>query len=134
MSQPGHLSPQVPRDTLPESKIALLINGNAFISNRCKHHQSDIFETRLFSRDVYCVSGWRAAEAFYYPDRFTRIGGMPKTTLRLLQDKGSVAVLSGAPSQSQADVHLDDDPGTDLGPGGFDGCGVEPLTREMGAC
>ena len=95
MYQIGRSSPQIPRDTLPDSTIALLAAGNAFISNRCKHHQSDIFATRLFLRGAYCVSGWRAAEAFYYPDRFTRRGGMPQTTLLLLQDKGSVAVLDG---------------------------------------
>jgi fatty-acid peroxygenase len=42
---------------------------------------------------VVCMVGEVAAEVFYEPDRFTRKGALPQTTLRLLQDEGSVAVL-----------------------------------------
>ncbi|HET8728274.1 MAG TPA: cytochrome P450, partial [Alphaproteobacteria bacterium] len=36
-----------------------------------------------------------AARVFYEPDRFTRRGAMPKPTLKLLQDEGSVQMLDG---------------------------------------
>ncbi len=106
MDQIAHASSQIPRDTLPDSTIALLSAGNTFISSRSNHHHSDIFETRLFLRDVYCTTGWRAAEAFYHPDRFTRRGGMPQTTLRLLQDKGSVAVLDGEAHRNRKQMFM----------------------------
>src|SRR5690606_15057739 len=35
------------------------------------------------------------ARMFYHPGRFTRRGSMPETTLRLLQDRGSVQQLDG---------------------------------------
>jgi fatty-acid peroxygenase len=46
-------------------------------------------------RPAISVRGASAAEMFSHPDRFTRIGAMPPTTLRLLQDKGSVQLQDG---------------------------------------
>ncbi|MGB3307737.1 MAG: cytochrome P450 [Thermomicrobiales bacterium] len=84
---------QIPRDSAPDSTLALLTDGYDFISKRAQRYGTDVFATRLFLRDAYCVTGPEAAEVFYTPDRFTRNGALPQTTLRLLQDKGSVAVL-----------------------------------------
>ncbi len=44
---------------------------------------------------MVCISGAGAAEVFYEPDRFTRVGALPRSTLRLLQDEGSVTTLDG---------------------------------------
>lgn len=39
--------PSMPRDQALDSTIALLNEGYAFIPNRCRRYQTDIFETRL---------------------------------------------------------------------------------------
>lgn len=85
----------IPRDPLPDSTLALLSEGYLFIPNRCRRHGSDIFATRLMFERVVCMQGAEAAEIFYGGDRFTRRGAMPQTTLKLLQDKGSVQQLDG---------------------------------------
>lgn len=76
-----------------DSSLAFLSNGYQFISERCRQYQSDIFQTRIMLRPVYCVTGADAAQMFYVPGRFTRVGAMPPTTLSLLQDHGSVLTL-----------------------------------------
>ena len=82
--------------TLREDEtLALLSEGYEFIPNRCEHHRSDLFETRLMLTRAVCMTGKEAAEVFYEPGRFTRKGALPQTTLRLLQDRGSVQVLDG---------------------------------------
>jgi len=75
------------------------LDGYTFISKRCRHYGSDIFETRLMLQKVICMMGEEAASVFYHADRFTRVGAMPKTALRLLQDTGSVALLDGKAHQ-----------------------------------
>ena len=46
-------------------------------------------------RPVICAMGDEATRRFYDGEHFTRTGSMPQTTLRLLQDKGSVQTLDG---------------------------------------
>jgi len=87
--------PQLPRDSAPDSTLALLSEGYAFISNRCRRHGSDIFEMRLMLRKAVCMQGEEAARVFYTPGRFTRRGALPASVLRLLQGKGSIATLDG---------------------------------------
>jgi len=78
-----------------DSTKDLLREGYGFISRRCEALETDVFETRLMLRRAICMRGPEAARAFYDGDRFTREGAMPPTTLRLLQDKGSVQSLEG---------------------------------------
>jgi len=78
-----------------DSTLALLSDGYAFIPRRCQRYRSDVFETRLMLTKVVCMRGEEAAEVFYEPGRFTRKGALPQTTLRLLQDRGSVQVMDG---------------------------------------
>lgn len=80
-----------------DSTLALLREGYEFIPNRSRRYRSDVFDTRLLLRKAVCMTGEEAAKAFYYPDRVTRNGALPPTTLRLLQDLGSVQSLDGAP-------------------------------------
>ena len=87
--------PRTPRDTAPDSTLALLRDGYDFIPKRCRRYGSDIFETRLMFTPVVCMQGEAAARAFYEPGRFTRRGAIPLLTLVLLQDKDSVATLDG---------------------------------------
>jgi len=89
-----HMS-QVPRDKSLDSSLALLSEGYNFISKRCRHYQSDIFETRVMLQKVFCTMGEEAARMFYQPGRFTRVRAMPPTALMLLQDVGSVQLLDG---------------------------------------
>lgn len=86
---------QIPRDESLDSTLALLSNGYTFISQRCRRYGTDIFETRLMLRKAVCIMGEDAARIFYEPGRFTRKGALPQTTLRLLQDKGSVQTMDG---------------------------------------
>jgi fatty-acid peroxygenase len=86
---------KIPREHTLDSTLALLSEGYAFISNRCRRFQSDIFETRLMLRPAVCVLGEEAARMFYEPGRFTRRGALPITALTLLQDRKSVATLDG---------------------------------------
>lgn len=85
----------IPRDRSPDSTLAMLSDGYRFISKRCRRYRSDIFETRLMLEKAVCMVGEEAARIFYDPGRFTRSNAMPKTTLMLLQDKGSVQLLDG---------------------------------------
>ena len=78
-----------------DSTLALLSEGYAFIPKRCARHGSDVFETRLMLTKAVCMTGEEAARIFYEPGRFTRKGALPQTTLRLLQDRGSVQVMDG---------------------------------------
>ena len=86
---------RIPRDTAVDSSTAFLRNGYNFISDRCRDFGSDIFQTRIMLRPVYCVTGEDAARMFYVPGRFTRNHAMPPTTLSLLQDQGSSLTLTG---------------------------------------
>ena len=85
----------IPRDIAFDSSVAFLQNGYNFIADRCRDYGSDIFQTRIMLRPVYCVTGEEAARMFYVPGRFTRNHAMPPTTLSLLQDKGSSLTLTG---------------------------------------
>lgn len=83
----------IPHTPAFDSSLAFLHNGYEFIARQCRQCHSDIFQTRIMLRPVYCVTGAEAAQMFYQPDRFTRVGAMPPTTLSLLQDHCSVLTL-----------------------------------------
>jgi len=91
----GRPMTSIPRDRRPDSTLAMLREGYAFISNRCRELQTDMFETRLMLSRVICTMGEEAAAMFYQPGRFTRRHAMPQTALMLLQDNGSAQQLDG---------------------------------------
>lgn len=97
----------IPREPTFDSSLALLSDGYTFISKRCRRHHSDLFETRLMLRKVICTTGVDAARMFYTPNRFTRQGAMPITTLRLLQDEGSVATLDADAHRHRKQMFMD---------------------------
>jgi fatty-acid peroxygenase len=86
----------IPRAPGLDHTLALGREGYNFIINRCERLDTDIFETRLLLRRAVCMRGTAAAEIFYAGDRFTRVGAMPISVLKLLQDYGSVQLLDGA--------------------------------------
>jgi fatty-acid peroxygenase len=96
----------IPRDEAYDNTLALLKEGYAFISRRCDKLGTDIFRTRLMLRKVICMRGAEAAHVFYGSGNFTRRSAMPPTTLRLLQDKGSVQLLDDAPHQHRKAMFL----------------------------
>ena len=80
----------------PDSTLAFLREGYAFVSGQCDALGSDAFETRIMLQKVVCARGPDAARLLYGPAPLTRVGSMPATVLRLLQDKGSVQQLDDA--------------------------------------
>ncbi|MBC7305564.1 MAG: hypothetical protein H5T80_01300 [Dietzia sp.] len=85
----------LPRDTRLDSTLALMRDGYRFGRRRYARLDSDTFRTRLMLRPAVVTHGAEAAQMFSVPGRFTRNGALPPTTLRLLQDLGSVATLDG---------------------------------------
>jgi fatty-acid peroxygenase len=79
-----------------DATLALLREGYTFLPDRFRRLRTNIFRTRLMLRDTLCLCGPGAARLFYGGDGLTRIGAMPQTVLRLLQDKESVQQLDGA--------------------------------------
>ncbi|EFH12554.1 cytochrome P450 [Pseudoroseomonas cervicalis] len=86
----------IPQDPALDASLALLEEGYRFIGDRCDRFGSDIFAARIMLTKAIFLRGAEAASMFYTPGRFTRVGAMPQTVLRLLQDKGSVQMLDGA--------------------------------------
>lgn len=64
------------RTLLQDSTLALLSEGYEFIPRWCRHHRSDVFETRLMLTKAVCIMGQEAAEVFYEPGRFIRKGAL----------------------------------------------------------
>lgn len=85
----------IPRLSSLDSSVALLREGYTFISNRCDRLRADAFRTRLMLAPVVCMRGAEAAELVYDSGHFDRTAAVPKSTLRLLQDEGSVQQLEG---------------------------------------
>ena len=83
----------IPRLATPDSTFAFFREGYGFIGKHCRELRADAFRTRLVLRPVTCLMGEDAARLFYDGVHFDRRGAMPPTTLRLLQDKGSVQQL-----------------------------------------
>lgn len=83
----------LPRAEGVDNTLALFREGYAFIGHRCDVFGTDLFRTRLLLRDVICLRGPEAVALFYGDVRLTRRGGVPGSTLRLLQGFGSVQTL-----------------------------------------
>jgi fatty-acid peroxygenase len=96
----------MPQDKSLDSTMDLLSDGYRFISKRCQEHQSKIFATRMMLQKVICMQGEEASRLFYEPDLFTRKGAMPPTTLKLLQDVGSVQTLDGEEHRHRKQMFL----------------------------
>ncbi|MQX93198.1 cytochrome P450 [Sinorhizobium meliloti] len=97
----------VPRTSSIDSTLALLAEGYTFISARCDELRTDIFRTRLMLRPVLCMRGEAAAQLFYGSEDVTRVGSMPWTVLRLLQDKHSVQQLDGEMHRQRKKMFID---------------------------
>lgn len=83
-------------DLLPDHSLALLADPYRYISRRCRQAGVDAFETRLLGRRTICMSGPRAAQLFYDPQRFMREGAAPETLKSTLFGHGAVQGMDGA--------------------------------------
>jgi fatty-acid peroxygenase len=86
----------IPELRIPDSSASFLHRGYTFIGWHCDRLGVDAFRTRLMFRPLLCMRGEAAAELFYAPGAFTRVGAVPRSAGRLLQDEGSVQMLDGA--------------------------------------
>lgn len=86
----------IPQDPAFDATLALLRDGYRFIARRCDRLGTNVFATRIMLRSAICLQGPRAMRLLYGAPGLTRQGAMPPTTLRLLQDKGSVQQLEGS--------------------------------------
>jgi fatty-acid peroxygenase len=98
---------EIPRLASLDSSVALLLEGYEFISRRCRRRRTDAFETRILGERVVCMTGEEASRLFYGSGRFTRRRAIPRPTLTLLQDFGSVAVLDGDAHRHRKAMFMD---------------------------
>ena len=90
-----------------DESFNLLAEGYDFLPRRGRRAGRRWFRTRLMLRPAVGLSGGDAPEVLYAPGRFTRVGALPPTTLRLLQDVGSVNQLEGEAHRKRKAGFLD---------------------------
>jgi fatty-acid peroxygenase len=90
-----------------DQTIPFLAEGYPYGSRRFDRFGADAFRARLAAQQVLFMRGASAARFFYEGDRFTRVGALPPTVVRSLQDIGSVQTLSGADHRARKGLFLD---------------------------
>lgn len=86
---------EIPREKTVDNTLTLLSEGYEFISNRRKHFNSDIFQTRLLGQKVICITGEEAGRAFYDEERFIRKPAIPKRIQKSLFGENGVQTMDG---------------------------------------
>jgi fatty-acid peroxygenase len=82
-------------ERLPDHSLALALDPYRYIARRCRQLGADAFETRLLGQRTICMSGPRAAQLFYDPQRFQRQGAAPEPLKSTLFGHGAVQGLDG---------------------------------------
>jgi fatty-acid peroxygenase len=90
-----------------DQSLAFRRDGYDFGNRRFQALDTDVFRTRLLGRAVTFVRGMDAAEFFYTEDRFTRVGGIPRSAVHSLQDEGSVQTLDGPAHRHRCGLFLE---------------------------
>src|SRR5215207_9711601 len=85
----------LPRDSWPDSTLAMGLDPYGYISNQCRRLGTNVFATRLLMQPAICMVGRRAAELFYDPERFQRSGAAPLRLQFSLFGRGGVQTLDG---------------------------------------
>jgi fatty-acid peroxygenase len=98
--------PQIPRDKGLESTLALTHDPYRFISKRCRHYQSDLFEARIMLQRTICMMGKEAAELFYDPHRFMRSGAPPGRIEKTLFGQGGVQGMDDEAHQHRKQMFM----------------------------
>jgi fatty-acid peroxygenase len=80
---------------LPDDTLALALEGYAFIGNRCRALDTDVFETRIMLQRTICMLGADAARIFYDGERMQREGAAPLRLQATLFGRGGVQSLDG---------------------------------------
>ena len=87
--------PQIPRDRMPDSTLALGRDPYGFVAKRCRQHGTDLFQTRLLFQKTICMTGRDAAAIFYDTTRFARAGAAPLRLQKTLFGQRGVQTLDG---------------------------------------
>jgi fatty-acid peroxygenase len=69
--------------------------GYEFIQETCREHATEIFQVKVFFKNIICVTGRDAAELFYNPVVFERKGVIPKRIQKTLLGENGVQTLDG---------------------------------------
>jgi fatty-acid peroxygenase len=89
----------MPNAALPhlrgDRSLQLLADPYRFIGRHADRLGTDGFRTRVMGRRITCLRGADAARFFGEGGRFDRVGAIPATARRLLQDDGSVQTVRG---------------------------------------
>lgn len=86
---------EMPKEEGIDHSINLLREGYMFITNRRGKFHSEVFETHLLGQKAICLGGKEAAEIFYDPEKFKRMGAAPKRAKETLFGKNGVQGLDG---------------------------------------
>ncbi len=89
-----------------DSTMALLREGYQFIPNRCKSLKSEVFQAKILSKEVMCLSGHNAAKLFYNNDLFERKNAAPERLQKSLTGKGGVQSLDDAAHRNRKAMFL----------------------------
>ena len=108
--------PSIPRDGPFDRSLAFMAEGYDYIGNRCRRFGSDIFETRLLGRRVYCMRGVEAARMFYEagPEDDPQRRAARTPTLKLPSGRPAASrpsTTDAHQSVAKAHVHAADDAG-----------------------
>lgn len=90
---------EMPKEEGLDQSLSLLREGYAYIPNRRRAFQSEVFETRLMGKPAICMGGKEAAALFYDPKKFQREGAVPKRVVKTLFGEGGVQGLDGEAHQ-----------------------------------
>jgi fatty-acid peroxygenase len=93
MATPTSASTTIPRDSGLDGTLGMLRDGYAYIWNRCRRLQTDLFATRILLKPAVCIHGTEAAALFYDETKLERHHALPRRILTSLFGKNAVQTL-----------------------------------------
>src|SRR6059058_5651463 len=97
---------KIPEQGLIGGMMALKREGYAFIQNRCKKLNSEIFRMKLFGQNVVCISGQDAAKLFYNEEKLKRGGAIPKRVQKTLFGQRAIQTLDDAMHKQRKELFM----------------------------
>lgn len=95
-----------PRDPLPDSTVALALEGYRFASNRLRRFGTDAFSCRLMLQKAVCIGGPAAAPLFYDTVSVERRQVAPGRIKKTLLGEGGIHGLDGAAHRHRKEMYL----------------------------
>jgi fatty-acid peroxygenase len=86
----------VPRLTVPDCTLSILMEGYEFVPRRMRRFHSDLFCGRMMGEPVIFMSGPESARVFYDAERFRRSDAVPRLVQKTLFGTGGVQGLDNA--------------------------------------